>query len=246
MALSKRQRRALRKNGVLDAHTHVPQKGMRLFDIKPKTFAQQLTFDAYDHGDHLLLHGMAGTGKTFISLYLALRELFEDPSSIYHNITIVRSVVPTRDIGFLPGKEDEKIGVYEEPYKAICNELFGRGDAYDILKHKELVNFMCTSFVRGLTLDNTIVIIDEVNNMNFHELDSIITRIGENCRVIFCGDFRQSDLTKQQERNGLLNFMKIIDTLSGFEHVEFTENDIVRSLLVKEYIIAREQLGLCA
>jgi phosphate starvation-inducible protein PhoH len=246
MALSKRQRRELRKHGILDNDVAVPQRGMKLEPIKPKTFSQQRTFDAWDAGDHLLLHGMAGTGKTFISLYLALDEIFNNPDHTFHNITIVRSVVPTRDIGFLPGKEDEKIGVYEEPYKSICNELFRRGDAYDILKIKGLVNFMCTSFIRGLTLNNTIVIVDEVNNMNFHELDSLITRIGENCRVVFCGDYRQSDLTKTQEKNGLQQFMKIIDKLSGFEHVEFTKEDIVRSKLVKEYIIAREELGLCA
>lgn len=246
MALSKRQRRVLRKNGILDEHEHVPQRGMKLKPIVPKTFSQQQTFDGYDAGDHLLLHGMAGTGKTFISFYLALDEIFNDPETQYHDITIIRSVVPTRDIGFLPGKEEEKIGVYEEPYKAICNELFSRGDAYDILKQKSLVKFMCTSFIRGLTLSNTIVIVDEVNNMSFHELDTLITRLGENCRVLFCGDFRQSDLTKRQERDGLLNFMNIIDKLSGFEHVEFSQNDIVRSQLVKEYIIAREQLGICA
>lgn len=247
MALSKRQRRDLRKKGILDDREAVPQKGMKIRTVTPKTFAQQQTFDAYDAGDHLLLHGMAGTGKTFISMYLAFDEIFNNTSDMkYNNVTIIRSVVPTRDIGFLPGKEDEKVGVYEEPYKAICNELFSRGDAYDILKHKGLVNFMCTSFVRGLTLNDTIVIIDEVNNMSFHELDSLITRLGENCRVIFCGDFRQSDLTKRGDREGLINFMKIIDQLSGFEHVEFTKDDIVRSKLVKEYIIAREELGLCA
>ena len=248
MALSKRQRRALKKNGILDERDQVPQRGMKLANIVPKTLTQQETFDSYDEGNHLLLHGMAGTGKTFISLYLALDEIFSNQGedNCYDNITIVRSVVPTRDIGFLPGKESDKIGVYEEPYKAICNELFGRGDAYEILKHKHLVQFMCTSFVRGLTLNNSIVIVDEVNNMNFHELDSLITRIGDNCRVIFCGDFRQSDLVKRQDKEGLIQFMKIIDRLSNFDHIEFTEEDIVRSLLVKEYIIARQQLGLCA
>ena len=246
MTLSKRQRRALRKNGILDEPEHVPQRGMKLKSIVAKTFAQQQTIDAYDAGDHLLLHGMAGTGKTFLSLYLALDEIFNDPACPYHDVTIVRSVVPSRDIGFLPGKEEDKIGVYEEPYKAICNELFGRGDAYDILKTKSLCRFMCTSFIRGLTLNNTIVVIDEVNNMTFHELDSLITRLGDNCRVVFCGDFRQSDLSKRSEREGLMNFMTIVDQLTGFEHVEFTKDDIVRSKLVKQYIIAREELGICA
>jgi len=247
MSLSKKKRRAIRNNDLMiERGNSIQQKGMNIKPVYPKTYSQQATFDAYDSGSHLLLHGMAGTGKTFISMYLALSEIFNDIHSTHTNVTLIRSVVPTRDIGFLPGKEEDKIKVYEQPYKSICNELFRRGDAYDILKYKGIVNFMCTSFVRGLTLNDSIVIIDEVNNMNFHELDSVITRLGDNCRVIFCGDFRQSDLVKKQERDGLLNFMNILDSLNDFTHIEFDKNDIVRSALVKEYIIAREQLGLCA
>lgn len=245
MALTKKQRRELHKNGVLDEGSAVPQKGMKLRNIQPKTLNQEITFEAYDTGNHLLLHGIAGTGKTFISMYLALDQLFNNNyATEYNSITVIRSVVPTRDIGFLPGRESEKIGVYEDPYRCICNELFERGDAYDILKHKGLVRFMSTSFVRGLTLRDTIVIVDEVNNMTFHELDSLITRMGENCRIIFCGDFRQSDLKKGEERSGLMDFMKVIDRVDGFTHVEFTRDDIVRSKLVKDYIIAREELAL--
>lgn len=246
MALSKRRRRELKKNGILDESGSVPQKGMKIIDIEPKTFAQQQAFDAFDTGDHLLLHGMAGTGKTFISMYLALEEIFNNKQSPYHNVTVIRSVVPTREMGFLPGKESDKIGVYESPYSAICSELFRRGDAYDILKQKGLVNFISTSFIRGLTLNNTIVIVDEINNCTFHELDSLITRLGDDCRLMLCGDFRQSDFHREHEKNGLPQFMKIVDRLTGFEHVEFTANDIVRSKLVKEYILAREDLGICA
>lgn len=246
MSLSKRQKRKLRKNGMLGDNDEIPQRGMRLQKIQPKTWSQQLVFDGYGEDKHLLLHGMAGTGKTFVSLYLALNELFYENRAEYKTIKIVRSVVPTRDIGFLPGREEEKIGVYELPYKSICNELFGRGDAYDILKHQKLIEFVSTSFVRGITLNNCIVVVDEINNMNFHEIDSIITRLGDNSRIVFCGDFRQSDLTRQKERDGLHSFMKIIDRLSDFEHVEFNANDIVRSQLVKEYIIAREDLQICA
>lgn len=246
MTLSKRQKRSLKKNGILDDRQHVPQRGMKIKTILPKTFVQQEAFDAFDKGDHLLLHGMAGTGKTFMAMYLALDEIFNNAANALNNVTIVRSAVATRDMGFMPGKEEDKMAGYEMPYQNIATELFGRGDAYDILKQKELVKFHSTSFVRGCTFNNTYVIIDEVNNMSFHELDSLITRLGDNCRVIFCGDFRQSDLTKAQERAGLKDFMKIIDTLNGFTHVEFTKHDIVRSALVKEYIIAREELGVCA
>jgi phosphate starvation-inducible PhoH-like protein/PhoH-like ATPase len=190
-----------------------------------------------------MLHGMAGTGKTYISLALALNDLLSE-ESLQHKVVIIRSVVPTRDMGFLPGSHKEKMAVYEAPYSAISAELFGRGDAYDILKNKGMVDFISTSFIRGITLSDCYVLVDEINNMTFHELDSIITRIGSNCRLILCGDFRQSDLTREQERNGLKDFMKIVDKLNDFSYIEFEQQDIVRSKLVKEYIIAREKLGL--
>jgi len=190
-----------------------------------------------------MLHGMAGTGKTFIALYKAIESMMEN-TGVQNKIYIVRSVVPTRDMGFLPGNQKEKMKVYEAPYYAICTELFDRSDAYEILKQKNAVEFISTSFVRGITMNNCFVIVDEVNNMTFHELDSVITRIGKGCRVLFCGDFRQSDLTKDQERSGLKDFMRVIGKLNDFVHVDFLEQDIVRSKLVKEYIIARQKLGL--
>ena len=245
--LTKRQKRILKQNGEQDLLTNkVPifkSPNFNLRRVTPLTENQRLTFDAFNEGKHLMLHGMAGTGKTFLSLYLALDEIMSGTSQ-HDMIYIVRSVVPTRDMGFLPGSQREKMKVYEAPYYSICNELFNRGDAYDILKTKEIIDFMSTSFVRGITMNNCIVIVDEINNMTFHELDSIITRIGKNCRIIFCGDFRQSDLTREQEKNGLKEFMKVINRLSDFEYVDFLESDIVRSKLVKEYIIARQNLGL--
>jgi phosphate starvation-inducible protein PhoH len=231
----------MRKQGLLNDN---PFNGMKLREVQPKTHNQNEIFKAFKEDKHLLLHGMAGTGKTYVSMYLALDEI-QQPNTRYNKLLIMRSVVPTRDIGFLPGKEKEKIEVYEEPYRAICTELYSRGDAYEILKTKNTVRFMCTSFIRGLTIDNAIVIVDEMSNLNFHELDSLITRLGENCRVIFCGDFRQTDLVKVKEKNGLGQFMKIIDQLTDFTHVEFEQDDIVRSGLVRDYIIAREQLGYC-
>jgi phosphate starvation-inducible PhoH-like protein len=244
--LTKRQKRILRQNGELDIIENkisFKSPNFNLKRVSPLTENQRKTFDAFHAGKHLMLHGMAGTGKTFLSVYLALNDLMSGTSE-QERIYIIRSVVPTRDMGFLPGSQKEKMKVYEAPYYAICNELFERGDAYEVLKQKGAIDFMSTSFVRGTTLNNCYVIVDEINNMTFHELDSVITRIGKNCRVIFCGDFRQSDLTREQERNGLKEFMKVIDRLSDFEYIDFLEADIVRSKLVKEYIIARQKLGL--
>ena len=167
-------------------------------------------------------------------------EVLKREVGLYEKLVLIRSAVPTRDIGFLPGNEKEKASVYEEPYKDICIELFQRGDAYQILKTKGLVHFMTTSFIRGVTLRNATIIIDECQNMSFHELDSIITRVGQECRIIFCGDFRQADLQK----NGLRDFIRILKAMECFDIIDFEINDIVRSNFVKDYIIAKEQLGL--
>lgn len=207
---------------------------LQLQEIEPLTKNQ---LKAFESNKHLVLHGVAGTGKTFISSYLAFDDILK---SEFSSLVIIRSAVPTRDIGFLPGNEKEKSSVYEEPYKDICIELFQRGDAYEILKTKGLVHFMTTSFIRGVTLRDAVVLVDECQNMSFHELDSIITRIGENCRVIFCGDFRQSDLDK----NGLNEFIRILKAMDEFTLIDFEPADIVRSGFVKKYIIAKSDLGL--
>lgn len=210
--------------------------------IKPLTPNQQKTFDAYNQGHNLMLHGYAGTGKTFISLYLALKNVLTI-NSHYDKIIIVRSVVSSRDMGFLPGNIREKTQIFEEPYKEICDDIFGRGDGYDILKLKKLIEFTTTSFLRGLTFNNAIVIIDECQNMTFPEIDTIMTRIGNNSRVIFCGDFRQTDLNKPHEKEGITQFMRITHRINTFKHIEFEQLDIVRSNLVRDYIIQKTEMG---
>ena len=213
-----------------------------LLTFSPITDNQRKTYEAYRENQHLLLHGIAGTGKTFLSLYLALEQML-DLSSEYNDIFIVRSVVSTRDIGFLPGDEQEKVSLYEAPYRSICGELFGIKDAYDALKQQGNVKFMSTSFIRGITLNNSIVIVDECQNLNFHELDSIITRIGKNSKIIFSGDYTQSDLTKENDKKGISNFMTILKSLKEFKTIEFGIDDIVRSDFLKSYIIAKYKLG---
>jgi len=208
--------------------------GLTLFEIEPLTQNQLKVFDSEKH---MLLHGVAGTGKTFISCYLAFDDMVKGQ---YEKLIIIRSAVPTRDIGFLPGNEKEKSAIYEAPYKDIAVELFQRGDAYEILKTKGLVHFMTTSFIRGVTLRDAVIIVDECQNMTFHELDSIITRVGQGCRVIFCGDFRQSDLNK----NGLAEFVRILKAMESFDLIDFEIKDIVRSDFVKSYITAKTDLGL--
>ena len=210
--------------------------GLELREIEPLTRNQLKVFESTKN---LVLHGLAGTGKTFISCYLAFDDMAKN---CYERLVIIRSAVPTRDIGFLPGNMSEKSSVYEEPYRDICNDLFGRGDAYQILKTKNIVDFMTTSFIRGITLRNAVIVIDECQNMSFHELDSIITRMGEHCRVIFCGDFRQADLKTGQ--SGMLDFLQILKRMEEFDFIEFEVEDIVRSSFVKNYIISKNELGL--
>lgn len=210
--------------------------------VEPKTENQKRAFEAYDDGKNLILHGVAGTGKTFLSLYKALSAAIAGIEP--RPVVIVRSVVPTRDMGFLPGSIADKSAVYELPYSAILKQLTGKSDAYDRLKALGYVQFSTTSFVRGLTFCNNTVIVDECQNMTFHELDSIITRMGDGCRVIFSGDFRQSDLWRDDERNGLQKFMRICERVASFTRIEFTQDDIVRSALVKEYIVAKLEEGL--
>ena len=220
-----------------------------LISINPKTENQHKLFEAYSEGKHLFVHGCAGTGKTFCTLYLALREVLNEftyPDKVY----IVRSLVPTREIGFLPGSEEDKQAVYQIPYKNMVRSMFNLPDdlsfemLYGNLKQQETIKFWSTSFLRGTTLDNAIIIVDEFQNCNFHELDSLITRVGDNSRIIFCGDTKQSDLIKQNERTGVLDFMKILHNMESFELVEFGIEDIVRSGLVKEYLTVKHKLEM--
>lgn len=224
----------------------LPQK-LRIDDLltfEAITGSQEKVYDAwYKEGNHLMMVGTAGTGKTFTAMYLGLEECL-DKSNSFERVTVVRSVVPTREIGFLPGSIEEKINTYNAPYKAICTELFDDSEAYDKLTNQGAIEFMSTSFIRGVTLTDTILVIDEIQNMSFHELDSIITRVGRNCRVIFAGDYKQSDFTKETDKKGLLKFMDIIDNLNRFTVVEFTWADIVRSDFVRDYIMTKDMLGI--
>jgi len=220
-----------------------------LLDIEPITDNQKKLFDSYADDKHLVVYGTAGTGKTFISLYNSLADVL-DESTPYERIYLVRSLVSTREIGFLPGDHEDKADIYQIPYKNMVKYMFQMPtDAdfemlYGNLKAQETIKFWSTSFIRGTTLDNAIVIVDEFQNLNFHELDSIITRVGENSRIIFCGDASQTDLVKTNDRNGIHDFLNILRKMPSFDIIEFGIDDIVRSGLVKEYIIAKLEIGL--
>jgi len=222
---------------------------LRIDDLKiiePLTLNQKRFFELYKHSKILLLHGVAGTGKTYIALYKALEEVLDKPHGA-KKVVIVRSAVPSREIGHLPGDEKEKSEVYQQPYIEICADLFGRRDAFQRLQEQHYVEFMITSFVRGITLEDSVIVVDECQNMTDMELNSIITRVGKNSKIIFCGDFRQTDLYKKTDMSGLKKFMVIADMMPSVRTIEFQIGDIVRSQLVKEYILARmayeEQYG---
>lgn len=225
-------------------HEEESRHKVKLSDLKetyPLTNNQETFFNFYRKGNKaLLLHGVAGTGKTYIAMYNAFQEILQFNDE-YKKVVVVRSAVPSRDIGYLPGNEKEKTEIYSQPYQEICEDLFPRfgTKAYSKLKEQNLISFMVTSYVRGLTLDNCVVIVDEAQNMNDMELNSIMTRVGNNTKIIFCGDFRQTDLNKRNDLSGLKKFMAIANHMPTFRHVEFDVDDIVRSALVKEYIVAR-------
>ena len=220
-----------------------------LVDITPLTDNQNILFDSYNQQKNVVAYGVAATGKTFITLYNAFKDVL-DETTPYERVYIVRALVSTREIGFLPGDHEDKADIYQIPYKHMVKYMFQMpSDAdfemlYGNLRSQETIKFWSTSFIRGTTLDNAIIIVDEFQNLNFHELDSIITRVGENSKICFCGDATQSDLTKTNDRNGIVDFMNILRKMVSFDIIEFDVNDIVRSGLVKEYIVAKLQSGM--
>ena len=226
-----------------------PYNSEMMVDVQPITSNQKIAFKAYEDNKNLFLYGAAGTGKTFITLYMALKQVL-NPLTPYNKVVLVRSLVSTREIGFLPGDHEDKSALYQIPYKNMVKYMFElpTDNEFEMLwgnlKAQESVTFWSTSFIRGTTLDNSIVIIDESQNLNFHELDSIITRVGEDTKIMFCGDVAQTDLIKTNEKNGILDFQKIITRMPEFEQVEFGVEDIVRSGLVKSYITSKIELGM--
>ena len=221
-----------------------------LVGIEPITENQKILFNSYSESKNIIAYGAAGTGKTFVTLFNALKDVL-DENTPYEKIYIVRSLVATREIGFLPGDHEDKSSLYQIPYKNMVKYMFEMPSDNDFemlygnLKAQETISFWSTSFIRGTTLDNCIVLVDEMQNLNFHELDSIITRVGDNCKIMFCGDSTQTDLTKSNEKNGILDFKRIIEIMEDdFGVVEFGIDDIVRSGLVRNYLVTKLALSL--
>ena len=221
----------------------------QLSNVKPVTDSQKLVFESWKQGLNQFLFGCAGTGKTFISLYLALQDVLKNDTP-YDKVIVVRSLIPTREIGFLPGDEEDKAALYQVPYSNMMQFMFEQPNEqafsmlYDRLKTQGSFYFLSTSFLRGLTFDNSIIIVDECQNLNFHELDTIITRVGQDSKIMFCGDFGQSDLTRLNEKNGLMNFLQILQEMNEFNCTEFDIGDIVRSGFVRSYLIQKTKLGM--
>ena len=221
----------------------------QLSTIKPVTDSQKLVFESWKKGQNQFLFGCAGTGKTFVSLYLALQDVLKNETP-YDKVIVVRSLIPTREIGFLPGDEEDKAALYQVPYSNMMQFMFEQPNEqafsmlYDRLKAQGSFYFLSTSFLRGLTFDNSIIIVDECQNLNFHELDTIITRVGQDSKIVFCGDFGQSDLTRMNEKNGLMNFLQILQEMNEFNCTEFDIGDIVRSGFVRSYLIQKTKLGM--
>jgi phosphate starvation-inducible protein PhoH len=243
--LTRRQQRLADKSNSKEYHrvnTH-RQLHFELKDIRPKTHNQELAFDAYQNGDHLFLLGCAGTGKTFLSLFLALSEI-ESGRSPRNKIMIIRSPQPAKQIGFLPGDKKEKTSEYETPYRDICAELYHRDDAYDILKTKGIIEFQPTSFLRGTNIPNAIVIFDELQNGTFAEIRTVLTRVADQSRIIMIGDTKQDDLTSKRynEESGIHCTLKVFANMDeNITRVDFDVRDVLRSGFVKSFIIAENK-----
>jgi phosphate starvation-inducible PhoH-like protein len=212
---------------------------LRLKKIEPLTDNQEKVFDDYDDGKNLLLLGVPGSGKSFISLFLAFEEIYSGKSS-YNKVIVIRSAQSSKNIGFLPGTAQQKMERFETPYISICNDLFERGDAYSILKQKNTLEFESTSFLRGTTLNDAIIILDECQNLSYQEIKTVLTRVGDNARIIICGDIKQDDLTsvRYSEESGLVKILPVLTKINSISKTEFGVEDILRSGFVKEFIIA--------
>lgn len=243
MSKNKQRTSKKRKNQVVRESEHILNHKFSMKKIYPITEAQKIFFDEYENQQNIVNLGSAGTGKTYISLYLGLQDILQ--KNQYDKIVIVRSAVQSREQGFMPGSLSEKESYYETPYINIVNDLFDRKDAYDILKRKEMIEFVTTSFVRGLTYDNCIIILDEAQNCQYEELRTIMTRVGTDTKIIFCGDTKQDDLRNSRnmrDNSGLYKFVDVIKEIDDFSLVNFTVDDIVRSGIVREFIIAEEKV----
>jgi predicted ribonuclease YlaK len=228
-------------NSVSLVHTKQYSETLTLHDIKPKNYSQETAFDSFLQGNHLILAGSAGTGKSYISLYLAVRKALEEENK---SVLIIRSAVQTREIGHTPGTLEEKEDLYAQPYKDIINKLFHRAGAWNELKKQKKVDFQTTSFIRGLTFDDTILIVDEAQNLTFSELNSVMTRVGKGSQVIICGDIRQTDLNGKKEKTCWQDMLSAFNKMSNIDIINFLPADIVRSGFTKEWVIACEDLGL--
>lgn len=214
-----------------------------LLEYEPITKNQEITYDAWEDDYNLVLTGSAGTGKTFMGMYLGLEQVL-DPDTEQDRLVIIRSMVPTRELGFLPGSKEEKEDVFTSPYKAIACELFGDQSSWGKAVTSKKIQFESTSFIRGLTLDNAVILVDEMQNLSFHELDSVITRVGKGSRIIFAGDYLQSDFKFKEDKDGIIKFLTIVEQLKKFEIINFGWEDIVRSDFVRDYIMTKEMLGM--
>ncbi len=230
---------------MIDADVVVDKHGNELSVISKTQLGEQDSYDVAldDPHTYVTSNGLIHH-NTFIAAYKALEEVMSKDNP-FKQVVIVRSAVQTRDVGFLPGSLEEKNEIYQLPYIEICTTLFGRSDAYQRLVEQGVIRFITTTAIRGISIDDSVIVVDECQSMSWHELSTVVTRVGHRSKIIFSGDRGQNDLIKSKyDQSGLGQFLNVSRTMSAFQEVIFTPDDIIRSSLTRDFIIACDKLGL--
>jgi phosphate starvation-inducible PhoH-like protein len=205
--------------------------------IMPRTPNQREYIKAMRDYDMVVSFGPAGTGKSFLAVAFALAEL---QSGRFNKIVLTRPVVEAGEkLGFLPGDLYEKVHPYLRPLYDAFMTIVGP-DRFRLLREDEIVEIVPLAYMRGRTLDNAVIILDEAQNTTPEQMKMFLTRMGQNSKVIINGDLTQIDL-ENKRRSGLQSAETILKGVAGISFIRFTGADIVRHVLVQKILDAYDK-----
>ena len=205
--------------------------------IKSRSENQQQLIDAYEKNDMVFAVGPAGTGKTYLSIALAVKALKE---KAIKKIILSRPAVEAGEkLGFLPGDMKDKIDPYLQPLYDALEDMIPAVKLQDMME-KHIIQIAPLAFMRGRTLSDAVVILDEAQNTTSQQIRMFLTRMGMNTKMIITGDLTQIDLPREQ-RSGLKEALKILDGVEGIGVVKLGQKDIVRHKLVTRIVNAYDK-----